>query len=103
MGSQIATACILVLLFYLAFKAKLRRYRVTGDVERLPSPASRALAELVAVAGGIYLSLVMLVSFLKLTLPGTIAVGGWQVDPLALIALMVALIQPLLLSWWPRR
>ncbi|GFN23829.1 MAG: hypothetical protein IMW96_08240 [Thermoanaerobacteraceae bacterium] len=103
MGGQITTLCILLLLFYLALRAKVRRYRLTGNVEGVPSPASRALAELVAVAGGIYLSLIMLVSFLKLSLPETVSVGGWQVDPLALLALTVALLQPLLLSWRPRR
>ncbi|HBT47810.1 MAG TPA: hypothetical protein DEA73_08050 [Peptococcaceae bacterium] len=103
MEGRVISLCILLLLFYLAFKAKVRRYRNTGNVEGVPSPASRALAELVAVAGGIYLSLIMLVSFLKLSLPETVSLGGWNVDPLALLALSAALLQPLLLSRRPGR
>ncbi|MGB9660498.1 MAG: hypothetical protein ACPL5F_00580 [Moorellaceae bacterium] len=98
---QILTAFFLLLLFYAALKIKVRRYRSAGAAEQLPSPASRALAELVGIAGGIYLSLVLLVSFLKLAVPETISLAGWHMDPLALIATLAALLQPLVLSWWP--
>lgn len=101
MWGQVATGGFLLLLFYGALRAKVRRYRAIGTGEQLPSPASRALAELVAIAGGIYLSLVLLVSFLKLTVPETISLGGWYIDPLALIAILIALIQPVVLAWWP--
>lgn len=101
MWGQVAAGGLLLLLFYGALKAKVRRYRSISTGEQLPSPASRALGELVAIAGGIYLSLVMLVSFLKLAVPETISFGGWHMDPLALIAILIALIQPLVLAWWP--
>jgi len=92
---------VLLLLLLLAVRLKARYYR-SSNVEAVASPASRALAELVAVAGGIYLSLVLLVSFLKLNLPEAVAIGQVQVDPLAIAALLVALLQPLLFSLWPR-
>ncbi|MCG0277275.1 MAG: hypothetical protein L5656_01890 [Thermanaeromonas sp.] len=99
----VGAVSLLLLLFYGALKAKMRAYRVPHNGENLPSPASRALAELVGIAGGIYLSLVMLVSFLKLGVPETVSLGGWSMDPLALLAVLVALIQPLILAWWPGR
>ncbi|BCV21146.1 hypothetical protein [Moorella sp. Hama-1] len=91
----------LFLLFLLAVRLKTRSYR-SSNVEAIASPASRALAELVAVAGGIYLSLVLLVSFLKIELPEAVAIGPVRVDPLAIVALLVALFQPLFFSLWPR-
>ncbi|MBE3571632.1 MAG: hypothetical protein IMW95_01580 [Moorella humiferrea] len=91
----------LALLLILAVKVKVGNYR-SNNVEAVASPVSRALAELVAIAGGIYLSLVLLVSFLKISLPETIAIGGFLVDPLAVVALVIALIQPLILGLWPR-
>ncbi len=91
---------LLLLLFFLALMIKVHHYR-SSNVEAVASPASRALAELVAVAGGIYLSLVLLVSFLKINLPETITIGQVQVDPLAIVALLVALLQPFLVSLWP--
>ncbi|SMB95611.1 hypothetical protein SAMN00808754_1289 [Thermanaeromonas toyohensis ToBE] len=102
MWGSISMLSLLLLLFYGALKVKMRTYQISGSGENLPSPASRALAELVGIAGGIYLSLVMMVSFLKLTVPESISFGGWSLDPLALVAILVALIQPLILAWWPR-
>lgn len=59
---------------------------------------SEALAQLVGVAGGLYLSLIMLVSFLELELPNRITVLGLTMQPLALIALTLAVLQPLVKS-----
>jgi len=92
---------VLLLAFSLAIQAKVRLYR-SSDVEAIASPVSRALAELVAVAGGIYLSLVLLFSFLKLNIAEVIAIGQYQVDPLASAALVIALGQPLAISLWRR-
>ncbi|QGP93278.1 hypothetical protein MGLY_26850 [Neomoorella glycerini] len=91
----------LLLLFILAVRVKVGFYR-SSNVEAVASPVSRALAELVAIAGGIYLSLVLLVSFLKINLPEAIAIGKLAVDPLAVVALVIALLQPLVLGFWPR-
>lgn len=59
---------------------------------------SEALAQLVGVAGGLYLSLIMLVSFLELELPDRITVMGLTMQPLALVALTLAILQPLVKS-----
>ena len=62
-----------------------------------PSPLSQALQELVAQAGGIYLSLVLLVSFLQIDLPERWAIIGIKMDPLAFISLGLAMIQPVVI------
>lgn len=90
---------VLFLLFSLAIRVKVRLYH-RSSVEAVVSPVSRALAELVAVAGGIYLSLVLLFSFLKLNIKEVITIEQFQVDPLAAAALVIALVQPLALSLW---
>ena len=66
------------------------------QVEPRPSPFSTAVQELVATAGGVYLSLVMIVSFLKLELPERITVSILSFDPLAMTAIGVAVIQPVI-------
>jgi len=80
---------------------RIRRLRANegsekpGPMETKSSPFSIAVQELVATAGGVYLSLVMLVSFLKLDLPGKINLFQISMDPLALTAIMLAIFQPL--------
>lgn len=60
------------------------------------SPLSRAIAELVGTAGGIYLSLNLARDFLALSVPDRVAVWPWrfEVEPLAAVSLTLALIQP---------
>ncbi|MGI6552964.1 MAG: hypothetical protein ACOX37_08085 [Bacillota bacterium] len=63
---------------------------------------SEALAQLVGVAGGIYLSLIMLVSFLDLDLPEKVTIAGISMQPLALAALLLAILQPLLMTLYDK-
>ena len=56
-----------------------------------------AVQEIVATAGGVYLSLIMLISFLKIDLPPTVSYEGIKVDPTALISIALAIVQPLFL------
>ncbi len=63
-----------------------------------PSPLSDALQELIAMAGGVYLSLLLLVSFLQISLPEKIALYGMEMETLAFFALVLALMQPFILS-----
>ena len=83
----------------LAFCAGMSVYlRMRGDGYRqdyvLTSPLAEALRQLVGIAGGIYLSLVMLTGFLGMNLPERIAIGSMVLDPLALVALFMACVQP---------
>ena len=76
---------------------RMRHYRSSlGDMEPKASPLSVAVQDMVGTAGGVYLSLVMLVSFLKIDLPGRVYLLGIGVDPTALLAIALAVVQPLL-------
>lgn len=57
---------------------------------------SESLAHLVGVAGGIYLSLTLIVSFLEIDIPGKISVAGITMQPLAMTALALTILQPVI-------
>lgn len=89
---------ILIFLFILAVRARLilkRRRNIRSIENTVTSPASLAIGELAAIAGGIYLSLVLLQSFLELTIPDKITFLSMSLDPLAFAAVIIALLQPL--------
>ncbi|WP_425060913.1 hypothetical protein SCACP_16730 [Sporomusa carbonis] len=65
------------------------------QVEPRPSPFSNAVQDLVSTAGGVYLSLVLIVSFLKIELPERITIGILSFDPLAMTSIGLAVIQPM--------
>ncbi|PKM80475.1 MAG: hypothetical protein CVU88_04610 [Firmicutes bacterium HGW-Firmicutes-13] len=75
------------------------RKRLHGHLKELPSdplpsPVSNALSETLGVAGGIYLALLMAVSFLQIDVPSHVNIFGLQIEPLALTAVLAALLQP---------
>ncbi|MDI3538021.1 MAG: hypothetical protein PWQ13_44, partial [Bacillota bacterium] len=88
----------LVALTYLSLAERARgRERAFRRGEELPveprsSPFSQALVELIGTAGGIYLALVLTRNFLKLDLPERVAVLGFQMEPLATLSLLLALV-----------
>ena len=59
------------------------------------SPLSQAIQELVSTAGGIYLSMVALISFLKIDIPERIEFLNVAFDPLAFTAIAIAVVQPI--------
>ncbi len=92
---------LLVVLIFLALSVwqRIKYFRKTLDETNMKSsPLSLAIQELVAISGSIYLSLVMLVSFLKLDIPTTIKIFDFSIDPLAFLAISLAIIQPLFLT-----
>ncbi|HHX51853.1 MAG TPA: hypothetical protein GX711_10480 [Clostridia bacterium] len=98
-GKGILILLILISL-YLSIRQRmvLRKKRKVFDQlpdEPIKTLFSEALAQLVGVAGGIYLSLIMLVSFLGLDLPEKVTIAGISMQPLALLALLLAILQPL--------
>lgn len=88
---------LLFLMVFLAFSLFLRMQRGRQEIksEVKASPFSLALQELVGTAGGVYLSLIMLISFLRLDIPEIVSLCGVGFDPLAGIAIGVAVVQPL--------
>ncbi|MEN6411152.1 MAG: hypothetical protein ABFC84_00120 [Veillonellales bacterium] len=77
---------------------RIRCIRRMEEKDTKSSPLAQAIRDLVAVAGGLYLSLIMLVSFLKLDLPEKISLYEVSLDPLACIAIGLAIIQPLFMK-----
>jgi hypothetical protein len=76
-----------------------RRYFLMWRSETKNSLLSTAIAQLVGTAGGIYLSLELLFSFLK------IPENWWNpssfiVEPLAVISLVLAIVQPFAIRAW---
>ncbi len=72
----------------------LRESALDSFPESKASPLSQAVLNLVGLAGGIYLSLVMLLEFLKIELPSRVPVGQVQVEPVAAVSIALAIIQP---------
>lgn len=98
-------ALFMVLLLFLSVRERMRMSVLRSqawDVAEMsrPSPLSQALAELVGTAGGIYLSLVLVFTFLGLEVPERVGVWGLQVEPLAALSIALAIIQPFVLKLW---
>ena len=68
--------------------------------ESKASPLSRAMAGLVGTAGGIYLSLVLLATFLNLNVPERVRLGEVYLEPIAAISIALAIIQPFILNYF---
>lgn len=78
-----------------------RRFLLMWRSQPTSSPLSTGLAQLVGTAGGIYLGLELLFSFLKVPEDWWSA-STFVVEPLALISLILAIVQPFLLRAWLR-
>jgi len=90
---------IITLVIGLSVRERMRLMYLTRadrpwEVEPVSSPFARALTNLVGVAGGIYLSLALVVNFLKVSVPARITLGPVTVEPIAAIAIGLAVIQP---------
>ncbi|MBS3968821.1 MAG: hypothetical protein KGZ94_01760 [Clostridia bacterium] len=93
---------LIIVLIVFALREKVKQKMKAASFSGMPeeikaSPVSQALAELVAIAGGIYLSLLMLTTFLGLELPSTMKIISVEIDTIAGIALFLTLAQPFML------
>lgn len=103
MAEYIAELLCGVVFFALSVKVRcLRSASVSArQVEGKESPLSRALQETVGYAGGIYITLVMLASFLQIDVPEKVSFSGKiSVEPLAFLAVVLTVMQPFLLIAW---
>ncbi|MBC7106488.1 MAG: hypothetical protein H5T97_11145 [Firmicutes bacterium] len=98
MGVTALVACVILLLVALGVRGRMTVMR-QREFEERPSPLSQALAGLVGTAGGIYLSLVLLLEFLNIEVPARVSLGPVSLEPLASISLLLAVIQPFV--WRP--
>ncbi len=90
---------IVIMLVVLSIRERVRlmnRRNKEWDVigEAKTSPMSRALTGLVGTAGGIYLSLVLMQTFLELELPTNVQLGSIGLEPLAAASIAIAILQP---------
>jgi len=94
-----AMSAFLALVVILAVASILRRAAIRAALEETPGPSSplaEALKDFLAVAAGIYLALAGIIEFLKLNPPDRIGFWGLGFDPLAALALLLAILQPYL-------
>ncbi|MDA8096604.1 MAG: hypothetical protein C4575_01015 [Desulforudis sp.] len=68
------------------------------ELEPQKTPFSEALGTLIGNAGGIYLSVVLMLTFVGIEPPARITVGTMELEPLASAAILLAAIQPVLLG-----
>lgn len=99
----IVSAVVFIGLGALAAREKARqRDREITQIRRRDLPATRetplsqGIVDLVAVAGGIYLSLVMVAGFVGYQLPGEVEAFGGRLDPVAALSILLALAEPFL-------
>lgn len=96
---ELGLLIILLVLTGLSLCLRLLSYRDSAcPVETRASPLSTAVQELVATAGGIYLAILALTSFVKLDMPEKVTLMSATVDPLALMAIGIAIIQPVVIK-----
>lgn len=100
MAGKILVIILVLTALGLSVRQRMLLLQKRNQFDQLPDAPirtflSEALAQLVGVAGGIYLSLIMLVSFLGLELPDRITVLGLTMQPMAFVALALAVLQPL--------
>lgn len=100
--------CFLVFLTVSVYM-RYRNARISSarQIESIESPMSRALQATVGYAGGVYITLTMLTSFLQIEVPDKIIVAnGLSVEPLAFLAVVLTIIQPIMLgmqNWLKRK
>lgn len=98
MGTKILLIIILLGGVALAVRAKMSNNRWRSEqVAVVDSPMTEAIGQILGIAGGIYLSLVMVLSFLGVEDPQEVMISGLSLDPLAILSVMLACAQPLLL------
>lgn len=93
---------ILVLLYLSLCWRVQHRQRIWEQNREIPvepqeSAFSQAIVELLATAGGIYLALLLLQNFLQITIPEQVMILGLKLEPMAAVALVIAIFQPYLL------
>lgn len=71
--------------------------------ESKASPLSRAITNLIGTAGGIYLSMVLLFTFLEVNVPDRVNMGDVSLEPLAALAIILAIGQPFVLKLFQLR
>jgi len=106
--SLIILALVIVLLIILSVRERVRwqfmrdkNWDAIGQTKS--SPISQAITGMVGTAGGIYLSLILMQTFLELEIPNYLQLSGITLEPLATLSIALAIIQPFAMRFWVRR
>ncbi|WP_347490879.1 hypothetical protein [Desulfoscipio sp. XC116] len=99
---------IIILLIIVSVRERIRwlsmrdkNWDAIGEAKS--SPLSQAITGMVGTAGGIYLSLILMQTFLELQIPRSLQVSGIRLEPLATLSIALAVIQPFAMRLWVRR
>lgn len=100
------TFLIIVILVFLSLRERTKVRTTRNYLSDLPdlksSPFSEALASLIGTAGGIYLTLIMLTTFLEVPVPEKVTFIGIYIEPLAGVSVFLAIIQPYVLKLYQK-
>lgn len=92
---------VMILVLGIVASVRERKYLMMWRSQSTSDQMATALSQLVGTAGGIYLSLELLFSFLKIP-EDWWSVSTFFVEPLAVISLFLAILQPFVLRVWMR-
>lgn len=92
---------VMILVLGIVASVRERKYLMMWRSQPTSNQMATALSQLVGTAGGIYLSLELLFSFLKIP-EDWWSVSTFFVEPLAVISLFLAILQPFVLRVWMR-
>lgn len=96
---MLLTAGVLLALVTAGVKCKMSNNMWRGSGEKIiASPLAEAISQLVGVSGGIYLALSMTLDFIGLNSDIKVVIGECNLDALALLAIILACIQPVLVG-----
>ena len=102
LSGLIVTVLTVIVVFSLRERVRLRRHYLRDKnwdaiSENKTSIMSQSIASMVGTAGGIYLSVMVLFSFLEVELPPKVNLMGMRFEPIAAVSFALALIQPFVL------
>ncbi len=92
-------AVLVLLAFYISMGIRvnkitaIRRKMTNEDIN---SPLGQAIKDFLAISGGVYLGLMAVAEFLKVPVPIETELWGTSFDPVALFALTLSIIAPVL-------
>lgn len=92
---------VMLLLVGIVISVRARKFRMMWRSKSPSNQLATALSQLVGTAGGIYLSLELLFTFLKIP-EDWYSDSIFLVEPLAVISLLLAILQPFVLNAWAR-
>ncbi|MTI95807.1 MAG: hypothetical protein FH749_10050 [Firmicutes bacterium] len=93
----IASIFLVLLSAWLRLCHRRKRLRLTSSLEPNETFLSREVRTVIANAGGIYVSLTLAAAFLKLEIAEQLMFWGLSFDPIAVLSLILALLQPIFL------